>query len=401
MKLNIANPETGASKLIEIDDEKKLRIFFDKNMSTEVEADALGDEFKGYVFKIAGGNDKQGFPMMQGVHVNGRVRLLLKKGQKCFRERRDGERKRKSIRGCIVGPDMAVLSLIIVKKGEGELPGLTDKYIPRPFGPKRASKIRKLFNLTKEDDVSKYVLKKVLKYKTKAGEEKETVKIPKIQRLLTKRKLAAWRHKKLEKQKRQTKNKLEHEAYAKLLEERENQRARRQSVVAARRSSQKGESQKGETEEKRGSKRLSDKQATKKDGEKKPKPAKPSAKKAPAGKKAPGAKKPAAKKAPGAKPAGGKREKPEKPAGEKPAGEKPAKPAKKPAADKPAKPAGEKKPAADKPAKPAGEKKPAADKPAKPAAEKKEKKPAAEKPAKPAASAKPAAKAPAKKAAKK
>lgn len=56
------------------------RIFFDKQMSHEVEADALGDEFKGYVFKIAGGNDKQGFPMMQGVHVNGRVRLLLKKG---------------------------------------------------------------------------------------------------------------------------------------------------------------------------------------------------------------------------------------------------------------------------------------------------------------------------------
>merc|ERR1712093_859038 len=30
-------------------------------------ADSLGDEFKGYVFQISGGNDKQGFPMMQGV----------------------------------------------------------------------------------------------------------------------------------------------------------------------------------------------------------------------------------------------------------------------------------------------------------------------------------------------
>jgi ribosomal protein S6E (S10) len=37
-------------------------------------------EFKGYVFKIMGGCDKQGFPMKQGVLTNGRVRLLLHKG---------------------------------------------------------------------------------------------------------------------------------------------------------------------------------------------------------------------------------------------------------------------------------------------------------------------------------
>ncbi len=46
-------------------------------MGQEVEADFLGDEFKGYVFKITGGNDKQGFPMKMGVMTNTRVRLLL------------------------------------------------------------------------------------------------------------------------------------------------------------------------------------------------------------------------------------------------------------------------------------------------------------------------------------
>jgi hypothetical protein len=58
--------------------------------STRKEADCLG------------GNDKQGFPMKQGVLTPQRVRLLLSKGQSCYRERRDGERKRKSVRGCIV-----------------------------------------------------------------------------------------------------------------------------------------------------------------------------------------------------------------------------------------------------------------------------------------------------------
>ena len=40
-------------------------------MTTEVAADALGEEWKGYVVRISGGNDKQGFPMKQGVLTHG------------------------------------------------------------------------------------------------------------------------------------------------------------------------------------------------------------------------------------------------------------------------------------------------------------------------------------------
>lgn len=86
-------------------------------MGQEVEADSIGDEWKGYVFRITGGNDKQGFPMKQGVLTNGRVRLLLSTGHSCYRPRRTGERKRKSVRGCIVDSNLSVLSLIIVKRG--------------------------------------------------------------------------------------------------------------------------------------------------------------------------------------------------------------------------------------------------------------------------------------------
>jgi len=325
----------GRIAVITIDDEKKLRIFFDKRMSAEVEADALGDEFKGYVFKITGGNDKQGFPMKQGVLVNGRVRLLLKKGHTCFRERRSGEKKRKSVRGCIVGPDMAVLSLVITKKGEGELPGITDKYLPRRLGPKRATKIRKLFNLEKEDDVRKYVIKREV-IKEKDGKTKKKIISPKIQRLLTKKVLRHRARDHTLKARRADKRKLEAAEYAKLLAEREAaQRSKRQSVVAARRASSKT----SET----------------------PAPAKAPAKPAAAGKgKVAAAAKPAAP----AKPA----------AAAKPAG-KAAAPAK-PAAEKPAKPAAAKAPAAEKPAaKAAAPAKAAAKAPAKAAA----KKPAAKK----------------------
>jgi small subunit ribosomal protein S6e len=114
--------------------------------------------------------------MMQGVLTNTRVRLLFDKNMQCFRPRRDGARKRKTIRGCIVGPDLSVMHLVIVKKGAQDIAGLTDEVKPRRLGPKRANKIRKLFNLTKSDDVRKFVIRR------EAG---KTKKAPKIQRLVT------------------------------------------------------------------------------------------------------------------------------------------------------------------------------------------------------------------------
>ena len=57
------------------------RAFYDRRMGQEMDGEVLGEEFKGYIFRITGGNDKQGFPMKQGVLVNGRVRLLLKKSK--------------------------------------------------------------------------------------------------------------------------------------------------------------------------------------------------------------------------------------------------------------------------------------------------------------------------------
>eukprot|EP00358_Blepharisma_japonicum_P007051 CAMPEP_0202940624 /NCGR_PEP_ID=MMETSP1395-20130829/753_1 /ASSEMBLY_ACC=CAM_ASM_000871 /TAXON_ID=5961 /ORGANISM="Blepharisma japonicum, Strain Stock R1072" /LENGTH=248 /DNA_ID=CAMNT_0049635205 /DNA_START=18 /DNA_END=764 /DNA_ORIENTATION=- len=192
MKFNISFPETGQQKCIDIDDERKVRLFFDRRMGQEIDGEALGEEFKGYIFRIAGGNDKQGFSMKQGVLENKRVRLLLSAGHSNYRPRKKGERKRKSVRGCIVGHDIAVLHLVVSKKGPGELPGITDNPIPRRLGPKRASRIRKLFALDKgvdrkavkaeeRDDVRKYVVKREIKREGK----KPYFKAPKIQRLIT------------------------------------------------------------------------------------------------------------------------------------------------------------------------------------------------------------------------
>ena len=122
--------------------------------------------------------------MKQGVLVKGRVRLMMRPGMSCFRPRRSGHIKRKSIRGCIVGQDISVLSLSVVKKGEKDIPGLTDAQHPRRLGPKRASKIRKLFGLKKDkkskDNDDTLIKANVIRRKYQDKKGKERTKAPKI-----------------------------------------------------------------------------------------------------------------------------------------------------------------------------------------------------------------------------
>merc|ERR1711959_628549 len=234
MLINIACSETGAQKAIDVEDDKKLLPFFDKRMAQEVDGDSLGDEFVGYRFRITGGNDKQGFPMMQGVLSPERVRLLLTKGSKCYRQRRTGEKKRKSVRGCIVNHNLSVLNLLVVKRGEAPIPGLTDEEKPIRLGPKRANKIRKLFGLSPSDSVTDHVVRR--ECTTKAG--KTYKKAPKIQRLITSVQLQRKRHRVALKRQRAAKNKTEQASYAALVQQRAKEaKDRRAELLQKRRSS--------------------------------------------------------------------------------------------------------------------------------------------------------------------
>jgi hypothetical protein len=248
------------------------------------------------VFKVMGGQDKQGFPMKQGVLTNLRVRLLMSPGDQCFRGhgRRNGERRRKSVRGCIISPDLSVLNLVIVKKGEKDLPGLTDEEKPRMRGPKRASKvrraagravgacvclcvwrahgvpaalalwrpqqsrlscaqpahaaaahasppsstphpqIRKLFALSKDDDVRRYVNTYRRTFEDKKG--KKHSKAPKIQRLVTPVSLQRKRRRAAIKKSRLESARTEAAEYHKLLVQRiKEQRERRSESLAKKR----------------------------------------------------------------------------------------------------------------------------------------------------------------------
>jgi len=136
----------------------------------------------------------------------------MKKRTTTYRPRRTGERKRKSVRGCICGPDLAVIALKIVKKGDAEIEGVTDGDKPRRLGPKRANYIRKVFALRKTDDVRKYVVRREIK-----KGDKTFYKSPKIQRLITEKRLRRKRLYKREKVENYKKSKEDKAKYDKVL----------------------------------------------------------------------------------------------------------------------------------------------------------------------------------------
>jgi len=173
--------------------------------------------------------------MKQGVMHPTRVRLLLAKGHSCYRPRRTGERKRKSVRGCIVGPDLAVLSLVVVKQGENEVAGLTDVTHPKRLGPKRATKIRKFFGLSKDDDVRKFVIRREVQPK---GEGKKPyTKAPKIQRLVTPQRLQHKRHRVALKRRRAEAAKDAANEYTQLLAKRVQEEKSKRTEMKKRRAS--------------------------------------------------------------------------------------------------------------------------------------------------------------------
>lgn len=235
MKISIASPATGTQKSFEIDDEKKLVQLHEKRIAQDFPGEFMGDQFKGYIFKITGGQDKEGFPMKQGVLTNCRVRLLLQRGDVGYQawRGRKGERRRKSVRGCIVAGDIALLNCIIVKEGPEKIEGLNDHIIPRRLGPKRASKIRKLFNLTKEDDVRKYVIRRYLPPKEgKDGKMRRgRSKAPKIQRLVTPVVIERWRRRRRTRVTQRIKVRKEKQEYIDMVSTRKKVSARRKKCL--------------------------------------------------------------------------------------------------------------------------------------------------------------------------
>ena len=110
-------------KLVISEGAKSHQVEVDAAQSKKLNGLTIGDEIDaslvgldGYKLKITGGSDKNGFPMKKDVSGQRKIRSLLSGGLG-FEPIRDGQRRRKTIRGNTVSDNIVQINTIVTEKG--------------------------------------------------------------------------------------------------------------------------------------------------------------------------------------------------------------------------------------------------------------------------------------------
>ena len=114
MAFKLVISEGQKSHQIEVEQAQTRRLI-GLGIGDEIDASLVG--LNGYKLKITGGSDKNGFPMKKDVEGPRRIRSLISGGVG-FNPQRDGQRRRKTIRGNAISEDIVQINAIVTEKGK-------------------------------------------------------------------------------------------------------------------------------------------------------------------------------------------------------------------------------------------------------------------------------------------
>jgi small subunit ribosomal protein S6e len=111
-KVIISDPETGTSKVVELEETRAIPLI-GRKIGDVIDGSIVG--LAGHKLQITGGSDKDGFPMRANVHGGVRRQVVLSGGIG-FNPQNKGERKRKTVRGNIITDEIVQINAKIVEK---------------------------------------------------------------------------------------------------------------------------------------------------------------------------------------------------------------------------------------------------------------------------------------------
>jgi small subunit ribosomal protein S6e len=111
-KVIVSDPETGASKAVEVEGTRAVPLI-GKRIGETIDGSVVG--LSGHKLQITGGSDKDGFPMRPNIHGGVRVRAILSGGVG-FHSKREGERRRKTLRGNVITEEIVQINMKILEK---------------------------------------------------------------------------------------------------------------------------------------------------------------------------------------------------------------------------------------------------------------------------------------------
>lgn len=111
-KLIVSDPQTGTSKVVEVEEARAVPFIGRKIGET---MDGAVVDLPAHKLQIMGGSDKDGVPMKPNVHGGVRRKVVLGGGVG-FNATKGGERKRKAVRGNTVTDEIVQINMKIVEQ---------------------------------------------------------------------------------------------------------------------------------------------------------------------------------------------------------------------------------------------------------------------------------------------
>jgi small subunit ribosomal protein S6e len=135
-KFVVSEPKSRKSFQMEVDQTKAIGLV-GKKIGEDFNGDVIG--MSGYVLKITGGTDKDGFPMHPSLKGRSRKKLLLDKPPG-FKPAQKGQRKRKMVRGDTVSEDIVQINVKVTKLGEKPF----EQLAPKKEAPKKEEEAKEV-----------------------------------------------------------------------------------------------------------------------------------------------------------------------------------------------------------------------------------------------------------------
>ncbi|MFC4247273.1 30S ribosomal protein S6e [Natribaculum luteum] len=114
----VGDPDSGMAYQLEADEQDANR-FMGKEIGEEVDGSAVG--LDGYTLEITGGSDDAGRPLNETVAGPNLEEVLMNERQTGYKPRRDGERRRITVRGREISDAVAQINASIVERGSTDV----------------------------------------------------------------------------------------------------------------------------------------------------------------------------------------------------------------------------------------------------------------------------------------
>ena len=111
-KVIVSDPEAGKSRVVELEGTRAVPLV-GRRLGEVVDGTVVG--ISGQKLQITGGSDKDGFPMRPNIHGGVRVNVILSESVG-FHPHREGERRRKTIRGNVITEEIVQVNMKVVEK---------------------------------------------------------------------------------------------------------------------------------------------------------------------------------------------------------------------------------------------------------------------------------------------